>query len=145
MQTRIRREPLLSADDEVRLAGLIAAGGPDGIQARDQMVTANAGLVVTLARRYPLPLGVDFDDVVQEGFIGLLYAVDRFDPGFGTRFSTYAVPWIRKKILAYLDANAGVVRVPASVMTLVRSRRGDLSGRDDWELVRAQQLFHPVR
>ena len=82
----INETPLLSADDEQALA--IAIGKGD-IEARDRMVRANLRLVVNIARGYT-GKGLGLQDLIEEGNLGLLRAVEGFDPAMGTRFSTYA-------------------------------------------------------
>jgi RNA polymerase primary sigma factor len=108
--TRRQRSPgrLLSAAEEVTLAKRIEQGDFD---AKDEMIERNLGLVHALARTYRAR-GVPFDDLVQEGTVGLVKAVERFDHRREVKFSTYAVWWIRRSIL---DAVAGsnVIRIPA--------------------------------
>jgi RNA polymerase primary sigma factor len=98
---------LLSAAEEVALAKRIERGD---LEARDQMIERNLGLVHALARTYR-GRSVPFEDLVQEGTIGLMKAVERFDHRREVKFSTYAVWWIRRSIL---DALAGskVIRIP---------------------------------
>src|SRR5438552_3631110 len=82
----INETPLLSADEEKELAFRIGEGDPS---ARDHMVRANLRLVVNIARGYTTR-GLPFQDLIEEGNLGLMHAVERFDPTRGTRFSTYA-------------------------------------------------------
>jgi RNA polymerase primary sigma factor len=103
----MKRERLLSAADEVRLARRIERGDP---AAKDELVTANLGLVYALAERYRAR-GVPLEDLVQEGSIGLVRAAERFDHRRGLRFSTYAGWWIRRSIMDALT-NAKVIRIP---------------------------------
>ena len=86
--------PRLSCEEEYELAARAAAGDRG---ARDRLVQANLGLVVTIARRF-LGRGLDLEDLIGEGNLGLIRAAQRFDPGFGTRFSTYAGCWIGQAI-----------------------------------------------
>lgn len=108
--TTTRRVPrrILTAADEVRLSRLIERGDR---KAKDEMIEANLRLVYAIASRYR-GLGVAFDDLVQEGTIGLVRAVDRFDHRRGLKVSTYAVWWIRR---ALIDAvgQARTIRIPA--------------------------------
>ena len=97
-QARVRR--LLTADEEVRLARRIESGD---LQAKELMIESNLRLVFAIARSYR-GRGVPFADLVQEGTIGLVRAVERFDYRRGLKFSTYAVWWIRRSLL---DAVAG--------------------------------------
>ena len=90
----INETALLSADDEQELAALIALGD---VRARDRMVRANLRLVVNIARGYT-GKGLSLQDLIEEGNLGLLRAVEGFDPGMGTRFSTYASYWIKQSI-----------------------------------------------
>jgi RNA polymerase sigma factor (sigma-70 family) len=99
--------PALSGHDEVRLAQAIERGDA---AARDEMVVRNLGLVHSLAARH-LGRGVAFDDLVQEGTIGLMRAIDKFDPSRGNKFSTYAVWWIRSALLDAIGA-APAIRIP---------------------------------
>lgn len=85
----------ISAEEEKHLASAWRHRGQLG--ARDRLVTANLGLVVAIARRYKNS-GVPLDELIAEGNLGLLRAVDGFDPGCGSRFSTYASYWIRQGI-----------------------------------------------
>lgn len=85
----------ISAEEERHLASAWRHRGQRG--ARDRLVTANLGLVVAIARRYKNS-GVPLDELIAEGNLGLLRAVDGFDPGCGSRFSTYASYWIRQGI-----------------------------------------------
>src|SRR5262249_50280118 len=85
-------ERLLTADEERELALAIAGGDRD---ARDHLVRANLRLVAKIARDY-MGRGLDFEDLVGEGNLGLLRAAAEFDPSFGARFSTYAAYWIKQ-------------------------------------------------
>jgi RNA polymerase primary sigma factor len=104
---RARAKPVLTADEEVRLARRIEAGDP---RAKEQMIESNLRLVFAIARSYR-GRGVPYADLAQEGIIGLVRAVERFDHRRGLKFSTYAVWWIRRSLL---DAVAGsqMIRVP---------------------------------
>jgi RNA polymerase primary sigma factor len=99
---------LLSAADEVALAQRIQRGDPG---AKDRMIEGNLRLVFAIARAYS-DGRVPFADLVQEGTIGLIRAVERFDHRRQVKFSTYAVWWIRRAILNAL-ADSGVIRIPA--------------------------------
>jgi RNA polymerase primary sigma factor len=107
-----RRQPfpcrLLSAADEVALAKRIEQGD---LGAKEEMIERNLGLVHAIARTYR-GRGVPFDDLVQEGTVGLVKAAERFDHRREVKFSTYAVWWIRRSILDAL-AGSNVIRIPA--------------------------------
>ena len=101
------RRPLLSAADEIRLAVQIEQGDQD---AKQQMIESNLRLVVSLARTYR-GSGVPMADLVQEGTIGLIRAVERFDHRHGVRFSTYAAWWIHRSLRDAVGA-AQLIRIP---------------------------------
>ncbi|SCW64773.1 RNA polymerase primary sigma factor [Ruminococcaceae bacterium YRB3002] len=102
---------LLTHEDEVRLAEAIAQGD---INAREQMIAANEKLVIFVASQYR-GCGLDLEDLRQEGFIGLMSAVNKFDPSKGFRFSTYAVLWIKQAITRYIARNGRSVSLPTRV------------------------------
>jgi RNA polymerase primary sigma factor len=89
---------------------------------RDRLVVGNLAFVVRIAHDYR-GLGVAFEDLLAEGNLGLLEAARRFDPGSGVRFITYAVWWIRKRILAALDEQSSVVRTPCHHKKRMREAR----------------------
>ena len=91
----------LTSEQEIALAEQVRKGDE---QARDQLICAHLLLVVNIARRYTHP-GTDIMDLIQEGNIGLMHAVDMFDPTQGTRFTTYAVYKIHKQIQRFLNKN----------------------------------------
>ena len=103
---RHRRPP--TAAEEARLARRIERGDA---AAKEEMIARNLGLVWSLAAVYRGP-GVAFDDLVQEGTVGLMRAVERFDHRRGLRFSTYAAWWIRRALTDALDS-ARAIRIPA--------------------------------
>jgi len=115
----INETSLLSADDEQELA--IAIGHGD-IQARDRMVRANLRLVVNIARGYT-GKGLGLQDLIEEGNLGLLRAVEGFDPAVGTRFSTYASYWIKQSIKRALINTAKTIRIPAYMVELLSKWR----------------------
>ena len=103
--------------------------------AKDRFIRANLRLVVSIARRYPLPQGMDLGDLVQEGNLGLEHAVDKFDWRKGYKFSTYATFWIRQAIGRALDQKASLVRLPgdrsASLRAALRQAASAGSDLDD--------------
>jgi RNA polymerase primary sigma factor len=115
----INETSLLSADDEHELA--IAIGSGD-TQARDRMVRANLRLVVNIARGYT-GKGLSLQDLIEEGNLGLLRAVEGFDPAIGTRFSTYASYWIKQSIKRALINTAKTIRIPAYMVELLSKWR----------------------
>ncbi|MCA9135485.1 MAG: sigma-70 family RNA polymerase sigma factor, partial [Planctomycetales bacterium] len=90
----INETALLTAKEELQLAALIEQGD---VEARDRMVRANLRLVVNISRGYT-GKGLSLQDLIEEGNLGLLRAVEGFDPTVGTRFSTYASYWIKQSI-----------------------------------------------
>ena len=111
--------PGLSRDEEIELAARIARGDR---QARNRMVQANLGLVVTIARDF-LGRGLDLDDLIGEGNLGLIRAAEEFDPRFGTRFSTYASYWIKQAIRHALINTTATIRLPAHMVGLLTKWR----------------------
>ncbi len=95
----INETALLTAAEELELAAGVARGD---VRARDRMVRANLRLVVNIARGYT-GKGLGLQDLIEEGNLGLLRAVEGFDPTVGTRFSTYASYWIKQSIKRALD------------------------------------------
>ena len=99
--------------------------------AKDRFIRANLRLVVSVARRYPLPPGMELLDLVQEGNLGLEHAVDKFDWRKGFKFSTYATFWIRQAIGRALDQKASLVRLPGDRSAALRAALRQLSGEGD--------------
>lgn len=100
--------PRLTKEQEHALARRVLAGD---LEARNELVEHNYGLVASLASNY-LSSGISFDDLFQEGCIGLIEAANRFDPEKNTRFSTYATPWIKKYITRASVRSGFPVRIP---------------------------------
>ncbi|MGO8982669.1 MAG: RNA polymerase sigma factor RpoD [Streptosporangiaceae bacterium] len=141
----IGRVPLLTADDEVQLAKSIEAGlfaeeklqggyaavGPngaqlaeyalvaaDGLQAKQRLIEANLRLVVSIAKRY-IGRGLVFLDLIQEGNLGLIRAVEKFDYTKGYKFSTYATWWIRQAITRAIADQARTIRIPVHMVETI--------------------------
>jgi RNA polymerase primary sigma factor len=115
----INETALLSARDEQELATAIGQGDT---RARDRMVRANLRLVVNIARGYT-GKGLGLQDLIEEGNLGLLRAVEGFDPAMGTRFSTYASYWIKQSIKRALINSAKTIRIPAYMVELLSKWR----------------------
>ena len=115
----INETNLLNADEEKMLARQIAQGD---VRARDRMVRANLRLVVNIARGYT-GKGLGLQDLIEEGNLGLLRAVEGFDPEMGTRFSTYASYWIKQSIKRALINSAKTIRIPAYMVELLSKWR----------------------
>ncbi len=115
----INETALLSAKEEQELAKQIGEGD---VRARDRMVRANLRLVVNIARGYT-GKGLSLQDLIEEGNLGLLRAVEGFDPAMGTRFSTYASYWIKQSIKRALINSAKTIRIPAYMVELLSKWR----------------------
>jgi RNA polymerase primary sigma factor len=158
--------PLLNAQEERELSQIIERGvaarerianGSTSAEdrrldraahrAKDRFIRANLRLVVSIARRYPLPPGMELLDLVQEGNLGLEHAVDKFDWRKGFKFSTYATFWIRQAIGRALDQKASLIRLPgdrsASLRAALRQVSGDGDELDD-EHARLHRLATPT-
>jgi RNA polymerase primary sigma factor len=115
----IDETPLLTATEEKVLGERVQQGDR---QAREQMIRANLRLVVKIARGYQ-GKGLDFPDLIAEGNLGLVRAVDDFDPGRNIRFSTYACHWIKQAIRRALKYTVRTIRVPAYMVDLLSKWR----------------------
>ena len=112
--------PLLTPDQEIENARKVQKG--DAV-ARERMINANLRLVVTIARDY-IGLGLPLPDLISEGNIGLMQAIDRFDPEKGAKLSTYAVWWIKRAIKNALANQSKTIRLPAkTIEKITRMRR----------------------
>ncbi len=111
----VGRIPLLSRDEEQTLARRVRAGDQ---AAKSRLIEANLRLVVQVARRY-LNRGLPLPDLIEEGNLGLMRAVDKFEPERGLRFSTYATWWVRHAVTRALANQARLVRLPVHVEMLL--------------------------
>ena len=123
---RARAHPLLSASEEVQLAKRIERGD---LAAKEQMINSNLRLVVSQARRYQ-GHGLPMEDLVQEGMLGLIRAVEKFDWRRGFKFSTYGTLWIRQALQRGLQNHGRTIRLPVHVaqrQTKVRKIESELN------------------
>jgi RNA polymerase primary sigma factor len=144
---RVRR---LTAEEELALGQRIANGDSGAVQC---MVESNLGLVIAIAKQYRRP-GVDLEDLVQEGNIGLLHAAQRYDHRIGFRFSTYARWWIRHAISRAVMNMGGAIRVPVHVqqeLSQVTRAQADLKDRSiedsevDWSAPLTRETLELAR
>lgn len=112
---QIREIPLLTIEQERKLAELTIAGDEN---ARNRLVAANLRLVVMAAKHYSQNTSLSFDDLVQEGNMGLIRATKDFDPTLGFRFSTYAMHWIKQSISRAILNNSRTIRLPVHILEL---------------------------
>lgn len=147
---KIGKIPLLTASDERELAQTIEAGVAArqaiddgstsrsdkeavraGIAAKEHFIKANLRLVVSIAKRYPLPEGMDLLDLSQEGNLGLEHAVDKFDWRRGFKFSTYATDWIKQSIGRALDQKGSLIRLQGDNPAKLRAELKQVNGESE--------------
>jgi RNA polymerase primary sigma factor len=167
----IGQVPLLTAEEEVFLAQQIEAGViacqtwqaaaeagetlaasrnrelqraiHEGAAAKEHFINANLRLVVSVAKRYPLPPGMGLLDLVQEGNLGLEHAVDKFDWTKGFKFSTYATWWIRQAIGRGIEQKGNLIRVPGGKAREIRGAlREGITLTDEQEVINT--VMHPA-
>ena len=112
----IGRVPLLSADEEIKLAKRMEDGD---LEAQKRLAEANLRLVVSIAKRY-VGRGMLFLDLIQEGNLGLIKAVEKFDYNKGYKFSTYATWWIRQAITRAIADQARTIRIPVHMVEIMK-------------------------
>jgi RNA polymerase primary sigma factor len=114
----IGKVPLLTAEQEVELSKQMEEGGEAGKQARKKLAEANLRLVVSIAKRY-VGRGMQFLDLIQEGNLGLIKAVEKYDYTKGFKFSTYATWWIRQAITRAIADQARTIRIPVHMVETI--------------------------
>lgn len=125
-QSEIKRFPHLSPDEEAALAQIIHLGGRQAENARKRLVECNLRYVLPIAKHYQ-GLGLPLADLISEGNIGLLKAVDRFDDTRGFKFMSYAICWIRQGILQALAEKGCFVRLPQSQQKQLNKIRKEMN------------------
>lgn len=120
--TQIEDIPLLTAEEEISLSEKIHSKKRGAEQARQQMIRSNLRLVISIAKRYS-NMGLSFSDLVEEGNIGLMRAVEKFNPERGYRFSTYASWWIKQAIMRALSNQGKTIRIPVYMYDVISKWR----------------------
>lgn len=117
----IGKTPLLSSEEEIYLARIIAESdgrSAEAMEAKEKLIRANLRLVVSIAKRYS-GRGMSFPDLIQEGNIGLIRAVEKFDYTKGYKFSTYATWWIRQAITRAIADQGRTIRIPVHMVETI--------------------------
>ncbi len=113
---KLTKAPLLTAEEEIVLTCAAQRGD---VKARERLIESNMRLVINIAKNYRNK-AIPLEDLIQDGAIGLMHAVERFNPALGYRFSTYATHWIRQSIGRAIDNKAKAIRLPAHVSHTIR-------------------------
>jgi RNA polymerase primary sigma factor len=119
---QIEHIPLLTPKQEIDLATQVQAAGAEAEGARHHMIRSNLRLVISIAKRYS-NMGLAFSDLVEEGNIGLMRAVEKFNPERGYRFSTYASWWIKQAIMRALSNQGKTIRIPVYMYDVISKWR----------------------
>jgi len=115
----IKDIPLLKPEEEISLSRRIRKGDPE---ARKQMIQSNLRLVISIAKKYS-HLGLPISDLIEEGNLGLMRAVQKFNPGKGFRFSTYAAWWIKQYVLRSIANQGKTIRIPVYMVDIISKYR----------------------
>lgn len=115
----IKDIPLLTPEEEISLSRRVHKGDAD---ARRKMIQANLRLVISIAKRYS-HLGLPISDLIEEGNLGLMRAVSKFNPGKGFRFSTYAAWWIKQYVLRSIANQGKTIRIPVYMVDIISRYR----------------------
>jgi RNA polymerase primary sigma factor len=118
--SEVGRIPLLTVDEELRLARTVqySKDEEDVRRAKEKLIRSNLRLVVSIAKKY-LGRGVDFLDLLQEGTLGLIKAVEKYDPSLGWKFSTYSSWWIRQRLSRIVADHGSLIRKPVYMIDII--------------------------
>ena len=118
--SEIGRIPLLTPEEEIQLANQVrfSEDEHEAREAKEMLIRSNLRLVVSIAKKY-LGRGVDFLDLLQEGTIGLIKAVEKFDPSLGWKFSTYSSWWIRQRLSRMIADHGSLIRKPVYMVDII--------------------------
>lgn len=120
----IGKIPLLSTEEEIEYSKQLAEGGENAGYARAKLIESNLRLVVSIAKKYQNKYNMQFLDLIQEGNIGLMKAVEKFDYTKGWKFSTYGTWWIKQSITRAISDQAHTIRIPVHMVETI-SRQGN--------------------